>query len=243
MAGAAAAGAGHHHGGLAPFSQAAASAVARRPASGVRVPRPQGHPPGRAARRGEAAPRVGGATPETAARAAPPRAAGPGARREQRGADLVEPRHRFVRHEPTPAQRRRLRRRTRGLPPLRTWRALVDEVDRRLDRRCQTATALRRLTKRRRRVRRRKRRGRTLDQLRSANLGKALGFLDDRLLPSTSHAGGRGNRRFRKAQKSISGVRTPPPLGQRSARDRQRERRANHQRRRLKALPQERSDS
>src|SRR6266849_3107398 len=85
------------------------------------------------------------------------------ARRKQRVADLFEHRHLFVRHERTPAQRQLLQRLTRGLPQLRTLRALVDEVYRLFDRRCKTATALVRLGKLRRRVRRLKRLGRTLD--------------------------------------------------------------------------------
>ncbi len=165
------------------------------------------------------------------------------ARRKQRVADLFEHRHLFVRHERTPAQRQLLQRLTRGLPQLRTLRALVDEVYRLFDRRCKTATALGRLGKLRRRVRRLKRLGRTLDKLKSANLEKALVFLDDGLLPSTSNAVERGNRRFRKAQKSIYSVRTQQHLEERIALDMQREQRASHQRKTLKTLHQARSGS
>lgn len=42
----------------------------------------------------------------------------------------------------------------------------------------------------------------------SSNLEKALTFLDDRLLPATSNAVERGNRRHRKMQKSLYRVRT-----------------------------------
>ena len=164
-------------------------------------------------------------------------------RHKQRITDLFEHRHLFVRHERTPAQRELLRRLTRGLPQLRTLRAIVDEVYRLFDRRCTTATALGRLRKLRRRVRQLKRLGRTLDKLKSANLEKALVFLDDKLLPSTSNAVERGNRRFRKAQKSIYSVRTQPHLEQRIALDMQREQRANHQRQTLTILHRTRSDS
>lgn len=163
------------------------------------------------------------------------------ARRKQRIADLFEHRHLFVRHERTPAQRQLLQRLTRGSPQLRTLRAIVDEVYRLFDRRCRTATALGRLRKLRRRVRRLKRLGRTLDKLRSANLEKALVFLDDGLLPSTSNAVERGNRRFRKAQKSIYSARTQQHLEGRIALDMQREQRASHQRKTLKTLHQARS--
>ena len=58
------------------------------------------------------------------------------------------------------------------------------------------------------RVRRFKEVGKTLSKLFSANLEKALTFLDDKLLPSTSNAVERGYRRHRKMQKSIYRVRT-----------------------------------
>ena len=42
----------------------------------------------------------------------------------------------------------------------------------------------------------------------STNLEKALTFLDDRLLGATSNAVERGNRRYRKMQKTVYRVRT-----------------------------------
>ncbi|MCI0462372.1 MAG: hypothetical protein L0Z62_35925 [Gemmataceae bacterium] len=66
-------------------------------------------------------------------------------------------------------------------------------------------------------------------------------FLDDDLLPSTSNAVERGNRRFRKAQKSSYRVRTKQHLEQRIALDMQREQRANHRTQALTTLHQERS--
>ena len=44
--------------------------------------------------------------------------------------------------------------------------------------------------------------GKSLDKLNSPNLEKALEFLDDKLLPATSNAVERGNRRVRKMQKT-----------------------------------------
>jgi hypothetical protein len=82
-----------------------------------------------------------------------------------------------------------------------------------------------------------------LDKLKSANLEKALVFLDDGLLPSTSNAAGRGNRRFRKAQKSNYSVRTRQHLEERIALDMQREQRASHQRKTLKTLHRARPGS
>ncbi len=158
------------------------------------------------------------------------------ARQKQRVADLFEHRHLFVRHHLSPAQRRRLRQLTRGLPQLRTLREIMDEVYRLFDRRCKTQTALRKLAKLRRRVRRFKGLGRSLDKLKSPNLEKALVFLDDKLLPATSNAVERGNRRFRKAQKGIYSVRTKRHLEQRLALDLERERRARHRQQTLKRL-------
>jgi Transposase len=160
------------------------------------------------------------------------------ARQKQQVADLFEHRHLFVRHQLSASQRKRLRKLTRGLPQLRSLRAIMEEVYRLFDRRCTTQTALGKLQRLRARVRRFKRLGKTLDKLKSPNLEKALVFLDDQLLPSTSNAVERGNRRFRKAQKSIYSVRTKPHLEQRLALDMQREQRAKGQRRTLKTLHQ-----
>jgi hypothetical protein len=60
----------------------------------------------------------------------------------------------------------------------------------------------------------------------SPNLEKALIFLDDKLLPSTSNAVERGNRRHRKMQKTVYSVRTKLHISARIALDMQREERA-----------------
>jgi len=134
-------------------------------------------------------------------------------------ADLFERRHVFVQHELTPAERATLHRISRGQPQLRTLREIMDEVYRLFDRRCRTDTAWTKLAKLRRRVRRFRRIGKTLDKLFSPNLDKALTFLDDKLLPSTSNAVERGNRRHRKMQKSVYRVRTKDQLHARIALD------------------------
>jgi hypothetical protein len=54
-------------------------------------------------------------------------------------------------------------------------------------------------------------------------LEKALTFLDDKLLPSTSNAVERGNRRYRKRQQSVYRVRTPEQIRTRLALDMWRE--------------------
>jgi Transposase len=144
-------------------------------------------------------------------------------RLQHRIADLFEHRYLFVQHDLTPAERRRLHKITRGLPQLRTLRDLMEEVYRLFDRRCRTDTALAKLAKLRRRVRRFKQVGKVLSKLYSPNLDKALTFLDDKLLPSTSNAVERGNRRHRKMQKTVYRVRTKEHIHNRIALDMLRE--------------------
>ena len=144
----------------------------------------------------------------------------------QRVADLFEHRHLFVSRDRTATERATLKRVTRGLPHLRTLREIMDEVYRLFDRRRRADTALARLAKLRGRVRRFKRVGRALQKLFSPSLEKALTFLDDKLLPSTSNAVERSNRRYRKAQRSVYSVRTAEHIRQRIALDIQREQQA-----------------
>jgi len=105
------------------------------------------------------------------------------------------------------------------LPQLRALRAIMGEVYRLFDRRCRTDTALAKLAKLRQRVRRFKQVGKILSKLQSPNLDKALTFLDDKLLPSTSNAVERSNRRHRKMQKTVYRVRTQENINNRIALD------------------------
>ena len=157
-------------------------------------------------------------------------------RLQQRGAELFAHPPLFVRHHLSAAQKKLLKALVRGQPQLRALRDIMDEVYRLFDRRCKTATALRRLEKLRQRVRRFKRLARALAVLNSPNLEKALLFLDDKLLGATSNAVERSNRRFRKAQKSIYSVRTKRHIEQRLALDMNREQRAAKRARTLKTL-------
>jgi hypothetical protein len=141
------------------------------------------------------------------------------ARLQQKIADLFTHRHLFVKHHLTEAQRKLLQTITRGLPQLRTLRDMMDEVYRLFDRRCRTETALAKLAHLRARVQRFQKVGQTLQPLFSANLEKALTFLDDRALPATSNAVERSNRRHRKMQKSIYRVRTQAHIQGRIALD------------------------
>jgi hypothetical protein len=145
---------------------------------------------------------------------------------DEKVGDLFGHRYLFVQHQLTPAQRRTLSRITCGQRELRTVRDIMDEVYRLFDRRCRTDTALEKLARLRRRVRRFKNIGKTLQKLFSPNLEKALMFLDDKLLPSTSNAVERGYRRHRKMQKTVYRVRTKPTIVSRIALDMQREERA-----------------
>ena len=138
----------------------------------------------------------------------------------RRVADLFEHRYWFVTHHLTPAERVALRRATRGLPDLRALRDVMDEVYRPfVDRRCRTGTALGKLARLRPRVRRFKRIGKTRQKVFAPTLEKALVFLDDKPLPSTSDAVERGNRRHRKVQKTACRVRTKRNLERRMALD------------------------
>jgi hypothetical protein len=140
-------------------------------------------------------------------------------RLQQRVTDLFDHRHLFVQKGLSAVERRTLLRISRGLPELRTLREIMHEVYRLFDRRCRTATAVAKLVKLRTRVRRFESVGRTLQKLFSPTLEKALIFLDDSLLPSTSNAVERGNRRHRKMQKSVYSVRTLRNLQHRMALD------------------------
>jgi hypothetical protein len=112
----------------------------------------------------------------------------------------------------------------------------MNQVYRLFDRRCRTETALAKLAGLRRRVRRFKWIGKTLQKLFSPNLEKALTFLDDKLLPSTSNAVERSNRRHRKMQKTVYSVRTKPHISTRIALDMQREERAQQRNRTTNTL-------
>ena len=109
-------------------------------------------------------------------------------------------------------------------------------VYRLFDRRCRTDTALAKLAKLRQRVRRFKQVGKILSKLQSPNLDKALTFLDDKLLPSTSNAVERGNRRHRKMQKTVYRVRTQENINNRIALDMLRDSRKEGQTETLETL-------
>jgi len=144
-------------------------------------------------------------------------------RLQKRIADLFEYRYLFVKRTLTHKEKKILQRITRGLGQLRSLRAIMDEVYRLFDRRCRMDTALEKLAQLRRRIRRFATLTDTLKKLSSPNLEKALTFLDDSLLPATSNAVERANRRHRKMQKSIYRVRTRDHISQRIAVDMQRD--------------------
>ena len=142
---------------------------------------------------------------------------------ESKIADLFEHRHLFVQRHLSPAERKILQRITRGLPVLRTLRQIMNQAYCLFDRRCRTETALAKLARLRQRVARFKHLRQTLNKLFSPNLEKALTFLDDSLLPATSNAVERGNRRHRKMQKTVYRVRTQQTIRRRIALDMQRD--------------------
>ena len=144
-------------------------------------------------------------------------------RLEAQRAGLFTHRYLFVQRHLNITERKTLWRITRALPQLRTLRTLMEQVYALFDRRCRTQTALDKLAKLRRRLLRFTPLGETLKKLFSPTLEKALTFLDDKLLPSTSNAVERGNRRYRKMQKQVYRVRTQAQVSARLALDMWRE--------------------
>jgi hypothetical protein len=141
-------------------------------------------------------------------------------------AELFEHRHLFVQHSLGKADEKIFLHITRKCPNLRNLRSIMDQVYQLFDRRCRTETALEKLAVLRRRIRRFKTLRQTLKKLFTPNIEKALTFLDDSQLPSTSNAVERGYRRHRKMQKSVYRVRTGEHISQRVAVDMQRDEQA-----------------
>ena len=144
-------------------------------------------------------------------------------RLEAHRAALFTHRYLFVQRHVSKTERKILWRMTHGLPQVYVLRVLMEQVYALFDRRCRTQTALDKLAKLRRRLLRFPQVGETLKKLFSPTLEKALTFLDDKLLPSTSNAVERGNRRYRKMQKSVYRVRTQAQISARLALDMWRE--------------------
>ena len=154
--------------------------------------------------------------------------------------DVFEGRFLCVTRRRTPSERPRLLRITRGLPHLRKRREIMEHISALFDRRCWTQTALGKLRKLRHWVKRFRWIGDTLKKVFSPHLEKALTFLDDQLLPATSNAVERGNRRHRKMQKSVYRVRSKACLEGRIALDMIRESRAEGRDHTTQALHQAR---
>ena len=129
-------------------------------------------------------------------------------RLQQKIADLFEYRYLFVQHHLTDSEHATLQRITHSRPKLRVLREIADEIYRLFDRRCRMDTALSKLALLRRRVQGFTQLSQILRGLFLVNVEKALTFLDDRLLGSTSNAVERSNRRYRKMQKTVYRVRT-----------------------------------
>ncbi|MDH3599713.1 MAG: hypothetical protein OEU26_08775 [Candidatus Tectomicrobia bacterium] len=145
---------------------------------------------------------------------------------QQKISDLFQNRFLFVKRRLKPSERKRLLYITRGFPQLRKLREIMEHIYTLFDRRCRMQTALSKLKKLRQWVKRFKWIGKTLNKVFSPTLEKALTFLDDKLLPATSNAVERGNRRHRKMQKSVYRVRSKTCLEWRISLDMIRESRA-----------------
>jgi hypothetical protein len=163
-------------------------------------------------------------------------AARPTKRLAAQRAALFSSRHLFVKRHLNKTERKTLWRVSRGLPQLQALRAIMEQVSAVCDRRCRTQTALDTRAKLRRRVQRFTSLGDTLKHLFAPTLDKALTVLDDKLLPSTSNAVERGNRRSRKRQKQVYRVRTQVQISARLALDRWREAQAEGRQQTLASL-------
>ena len=160
---------------------------------------------------------------------------------ERKVGELFEHRYLFVRRRLSRSERATLGRISRGQPQLRALHGLMEEVYRLFDRRCRTATALAKLAKLRVRLRRFGRLRKALKKLFAPGLEKALVFLDEKLLGATSNAVERGNRRYRKMQKTVYRVRTRHAIEARLALDLLRERQAQGRAETTKALHEARA--
>ena len=160
---------------------------------------------------------------------------------EHKVGELFKHRYLFIQRRLSPSERATLQRISRGSPQLRRLRELMEEVYRLFDRRCRMATALAKLAALRARLRRFVRLREVLKKLFAPGLEKALVFLDERLLGATLNAVERGNRRYRKMQKTVYRVRTRGAIEGRLALDLQRERHAEGRAQTTKALHQARA--
>ena len=151
-------------------------------------------------------------------------------------AALFTHRYLFVQRHLNKTERKTLWRISRGWPQLGVLRAIMEQVYALFDRRCRTQTALDKLAKLQRRVQRFPTLGDTLKKLFTPTLEKALTFLDDTLLPSTSNAVERGNRRYRKMQSNVYRVRTQGQISARLALDMWREAQAEGRQQTLTSL-------
>jgi hypothetical protein len=154
--------------------------------------------------------------------------------------DLFQHRFLLVKRRLKPSERKQFLHITRGLPHLRKLREIMEHIYALFDRRCHTQTALGKLKKLRQWVKQFTWIGDALKKVFAPTLEKALTFLDDKLLPATSNAVERGNRRHRKMQKSVYRVRSKVCLEGRIALDMLRESRAEGREQTTQALHQAR---
>jgi Transposase len=160
--------------------------------------------------------------------------------RQEKISALFQGRFLFVKRRLKPREHRQLLSITQGLPQLRKLREIMEHIYALFDRRGRMQTALEKLRKLRQWVKRFKWIGDTLKKIFAPTLEKALTFLDDQLLPATSNAVERGNRRHRKMQKSVYRVRSQVSLEGRIALDMIRESRAENRAQTIQALHQAR---
>ena len=138
---------------------------------------------------------------------------------KQKISDLYRDRFLFVKRRMSPAEHTRLLFITRSLPQLRKLRQVMDQVYTLFDRRCRCHTAVAKLATLGAGLKRVSWLKESLKKIFSPQFEQALTYLDDKLLPSTSNAVERANRRHRKMQKSVYRVRSQDRLVDRIALD------------------------
>jgi hypothetical protein len=154
----------------------------------------------------------------------------------EQGAALFTHRYLFVPRHLNTTERKTLWRISRGWPQVGVLHAIMEQGYALCDRRCRTQTALDQLAKLQRRVQRFPSLGDTRKKLCAPTLDKALTFLDDTLLPSTSNTVERGNRRYRKMQSNVYRIRTQGQISARLALDMWREAHAEGRQQTLTSL-------
>ena len=145
-------------------------------------------------------------------------------RLEAQHKELFDNRYLYVQRELEKSERDTLERISEPFPELRQLRSVSEAIHQLYDGPNGMPEAVKKLEELRARVKENEKLSASMKRLFSPNLEKSLAFLDVKGFPGTSNAVERGNRRYRKMQKSVYRVRTLTHIRQRIALDMLRER-------------------